>query len=363
MMAPVRSASWILYGANGYTGALTARMAVKQGLRPILAGRSRAALAALAQELGLEYRIAPLDDAQALDRLLGADTNQARPTVVLHCAGPFSRTAQPMADACLRNGVHYLDITGEIRVFEMLAARYAEAKAAGVMLLPGAGFDVVPSDCLAAHLSTRLPEATSLVLGIRALGSLSRGTALTMIEGVERGEGGMVRRNGVLTPVEPAAKTREIDFGSGPRPTVLMPWGDVSTAYHSTGIPNIEVYMALPQSMIHALQVSRYVGWLLKTPCLLGLVKQRLQSGAPGPTDEERARGRSLLWGMVEDANGVQAQSRLRTPEGYTLTALSSLLIVQKVLAGQLRTGFQTPSSAYGPDLVLELPGVERIDL
>jgi short subunit dehydrogenase-like uncharacterized protein len=268
-----------------------------------------------------------------------------------------------MADACLRNGVHYLDITGEIAVFEALAARYDEAKKAGVMLLPGAGFDVVPSDCLAAHLNRRLPTAIRLVLGIHAPGGVSRGTATTMLEGIENGKAGLVRVDGKLVEVPLGAKTRAIDFGRGPRQTVPMPWGDISTAYHSTGIPNVEVYMAFPPSMIWAMQAGRYLGWLTKVPGVMSLLKQRIQSGPAGPSDEERVKSVSLLWGLVEDASGNCAEGRLQTPEAYTLTALASLAIVRKVLAGQVRPGFQTPSSAYGPDLVMEIPGVGRIDI
>jgi short subunit dehydrogenase-like uncharacterized protein len=268
-----------------------------------------------------------------------------------------------MADACLRNGVHYLDITGEIDVFEALAARYAEAKALGVMILPGVGFDVAPSDCLAAHLDGRLPGATHLVLGIRAGGGVSRGTAITALEGLERGAGGMVRRNGVLTSVPVAAKTRQIDFGRGRRPAVLMAWGDVATAYHSTGIPNIEVYMSFGPAQIRALQLGRYLGPLLRLPGLVALLKLQVQGGPRGPTAAERAAGRSQLWGMVEDGQGGRAESRLVCPEGYTLTALASLLIVRKVLAGEVRPGYQTPSSAYGADFILEVPGTERMDV
>lgn len=351
------SDQFLIYGANGYTGELTARIASEQGLRPLLAGRNAAQVAALADRLGLPYRVAALDNAAALDALL-QDV-----AVVLHCAGPFIYTAQPMVDACLRNRVHYLDITGEIAVFETLATRSDEAKRMGVMLLPGAGFDVVPSDCLAAHLAQRLPSATRLTLGIRALGKLSRGTALTGVEALLRGEDGLVRKAGKLTPVPVAWKTRTIDFGKGPRPAVLMPWGDVATAYHSTGIPNIEVYMSFPPATVRAMKVSRYVGWLARLPGVADLLRGRVRSGAPGPTDAERAQGLSLLWGRVEDDAGRAVEARLRTPEGYTLTALTSLLIVRKVLAGQVKPGYQTPSRAYGPDLILEIPGVERTDL
>ncbi len=351
------STAFLLYGANGYTGELTARIAVEQGMTPILAGRNQPAVAAIADRLGLPYRVAALDDPTALDAML-RDV-----AVVLHCAGPFVHTAAPMVDACLRTGVHYLDITGEIAVFEALAARYDEAKRAGVMLLPGAGFDVVPSDCLAAHLNRRLPTATRLRLGIRALGNISRGTATTALEGIARGEGGLVRKQGKLTPTPVAWKTREIDFGKGPRLAVTVPWGDVSTAYHSTGIPDIEVYMTFPPAAVRAMKASRYVGWLLRLPGVVDLLKQRIRSGAPGPTDAERAAGSGLLWGRAEDDAGAAVESRLRTPEGYTLTALASLAIVRKVLAGQVKPGFQTPSSAYGPDLILEIEGIERIDL
>ncbi len=230
--------NYLIYGANGYTGALTARLAVERGHRPVLAGRNRESVSELAGQLNLEYRAFGLDDPAALDAgLRGVVT-------VLHCAGPFSHTWKAMSDACLRTKVHYLDITGEVLVFESLAARDAEAKAAGVMLMPGVGFDVVPSDCLAAHLKRRLPTATHLTLGFSGSGRFSRGTATTMAENMHRG--GLVRRDGVLAKVPAAWKSRVIDFGAGPVSAMTIPWGDVSTAYHSTGIPNIEVYMSAP---------------------------------------------------------------------------------------------------------------------
>ena len=173
----------------------------------------------------------------------------------------------------------------------------------------------------------------------------------------------MVRRNGVLTRVPPAAASRQIDFGRGPRPAVQIPWGDVSTAYHSTGIPDIEVYLALPPQQVRAMQASRYLGGLLKLPGALGLLTRLVRSGAPGPDAEQRASGRCVLWGAVEDGQGGRAESRLVTPEAYTLTALTSLLIMRKVLAGDVHPGYQTASSAYGPDLILEIPGVERVDI
>src|SRR5579871_4071515 len=270
--------TYLIYGANGYTGALIAREAVARGQKPILAGRSEPAVAALARELSLEHRAFPLDQPAAVDAGLQGVC------AVMHCAGPFAHTAAAMVDASLRTKVHYLDITGEVQVFEACAGRDVPARTAGVMVMPGVGFDVVPSDCLAAHLKRRLPSATSLALGFQSLGRVSRGTATTMIENAHRG--GLIRCHGVLTRVPAAWKTRTIDFGNGPVLAMTIPWGDVSTAYHSTHIPNIEVYMAVPPRQIRAARLSRYFGWLLGSSWVQGYLKRKIQAGPPGPTDE-----------------------------------------------------------------------------
>ena len=346
--------SLLIYGANGYTGRLIVPVAIARGLRPILAGRDAAAVNALAVEHGLESRAASLDDAVALDAALHGVT------VVLHCAGPFSRTSRPMVDACLRAGAHYLDITGEVDVFEACAARDSEARARGIMLLPGTGFDVVPSDCLAAHLARRMPGAVSLALGFRTLGGLSRGTALTMAEGM--GKPGVIRREGRLTPVPPGYHTRTIDFGDGPRLAVTIPWGDVSTAFHSTGIRNVRVYMSIHPKQLRSLRIARWFGWLLRTPWMQEKMAARVKAGAAGPSASARARGASLLWGEATDAAGHTIVSRLRGPEGYTLTADTAVRCAMRALAGDAPRGFQTPSRAYGADFVLEVEGATRED-
>jgi short subunit dehydrogenase-like uncharacterized protein len=345
---------FLIYGANGYTGELIAREAVARGHRPILAGRNAMALAALGGELGQEQRVFPLDVPEA------TEANLHDVSVVVHCAGPFAHTSQPMADACLHTGVHYLDITGEVSVFEALAARDAEARHAGVMLLPGAGFDVVPSDCLAAHLKHRLPSANRLALGFQGLGRISRGTATTMAENSHKG--GLVRQDGVLRPVPAAWKTRVIDFGAGPVKAITIPWGDVATAYHSTGIPNIEVYLAAPFRLRLAARMSRSLGWFLASGFVQRLIKRRIQAGPRGPTKEEREHGKTFLWGEAEDTAGQKVVSRIRGPDGYTLTVQAALAVVERVLAGFAPAGFQTPSAAYGPDFVLGLAGVVRED-
>ena len=346
--------AFLLYGANGYTGQLIAREAVVRGLRPILAGRNAEAVGCLAHELGLEQRIFSLDDAAATRAGL------ERVKAVLHCAGPFAHTARPMVDACLEARVHYLDITGEIGVFESIAARDTEAMAAGILLLPGVGFDVVPSDCLAAHLNRRLPGAKHLALGFHGVGSYSRGTATTIVENLHCG--GCVRRGGALTNVPAAWRTREIDFGRGARLAVTIPWGDVSTAFRSTGIGDVEVYTAVSRSELRFMRLSRHLGWALRSSPVQKFLKRRIQARPPGPSVEERAKGCTLLWGEVDDGQGRRMVSRLRGPEGYTFTMLTALAVLARVLSGDAPPGYQTPSLAFGADFVLQVPGVERED-
>ena len=346
--------TFLIYGANGYTGELITRMAAERGMTPILAGRNAVAIEALAKKHHLEYRIFSLDDTAKLDAAL------QEVEMVLHCAGPFSITSRKMVEACLRNKKHYTDITGEISVFETCASLGKKAEDAGVMIMPGVGFDVVPSDCLALHLKNRLPSATHLSLAFYGMGRISHGTQATMTMNV--GKGGAIRKNGKITGVSAAWKTREIDFGDGVVKTgVTIPWGDVATAFYSTGIPNIEVFTVIPPSNLKIMKLSRYLGWLLAT----GPIQKYLQSKIPagGPSDEERARGKTLLWGEASDLNGNSVQSRMQTPEGYTLTALAALNIAEKITSGNFTPGYQTPAKAYGADLALEIDGVSRQDV
>lgn len=326
-------------------------------MKPVLAGRNAHAVTELAERLGFEARIFSLGDPNAIDDAL------SDAAVVLHCAGPFTQTSRPMAAACLRTGTHYLDITGEIEVFQALHAMDTQAKQVGVMLLPGAGFDVVPSDCLAAHLKTKLPAATKLALAFRSYGpaSLSRGTARTSIQNL--GQPSYIRRGGKLTPVPHLSKTRQIDFGRGPVPAQRVKWGDVFTAYHTTAIPNIENYIAASGGLLFMLRMARSFGWLLRIGALKRLLGLLPRMMPPGPTDAQIESSGTVLWGEVQDDQGNRAAARLNAPEAYYLTALASLAIAQKVLSGDAPPGYQTPAGAYGPDWVLELEGVTRTDV
>jgi short subunit dehydrogenase-like uncharacterized protein len=345
--------NYLLYGSYGYTGQLIVEHALKNGMYPILAGRDEKQLRAQAEKYGLDYRAFALDETTKLDSaLLEVDA-------VLHCAGPFVLTFRQMAEACIRTKRHYVDISGEIEGFEALAAMSEKAKQAGIMLLPGGGFDVVPSDCLAEHLKEQLPSATHFRLFILNVGGgVSRGTARSGIENIVRQ--GRIRRDGKITQVPPAWQVLEQDFGRGPKKVVSVGWGDVSTAYYSTGVPNIETYFRFPSAAIQFLKLTRIIGPLVYSRLMRNLLKWMIGFVMPpGPTREQNENGFSLMVGEMRDANRV-VRAKLRTPEGYRLTSLTTVEIMKRILNGEYKPGFQTPSLAYGADFIMQFDGVER---
>jgi len=344
----------LIYGATGYTGKLIAREARAKRASVVLAGRNPNTLKALAKGLDLPWRAFDLADRA---RLAAALKGVA---VVLNAAGPFSATARPIAAACLKAGAHYLDITGEIDVFEALFARDAEAKRAGATLMPGVGFDVVPSDCLAAHLKRRLPDAARLTIYLSAGFNVSRGTAKTAIEGIA--EGARARRNGrLVTLARPAAGS--CDFGRGLRPTIQIPWGDVSTAFHSTGIPNIDVHVEAAPALQALAFTPGFVRSLLALPPAQLFLKALADLQPEGQGDEARLQGRAVLVGAARNAKGETVRTRLTTPDGYTLTSRTSLDAATRVGAGDFKPGFQTPSMAFGADYIMGFEGVMREEL
>ena len=345
--------SWLLYGANGYTGELTAREAVRRGLTPILAARNRAAVEALARELGLEARAFALDSAEKTAAAL------AGVTLVLHCAGPFSATAAPMLAACLAARAHYLDISGELEVFERAQALSAAARSAGIVLCPGVGFDVVPTDCVALALKEAMPEASALALGFDSKLAPSRGTARTMIEGL--GHGGCVRRGGRLTRVPLGYRSRRIDCGAGEKLAMTIPWGDVSTAFHTTGIPDIEVYVPISPRRLRGLRRLNYLRPLLRLRPVQQLLKSRIARQPAGPDAGERAAAPMYVWGEVRSADGRQLSARLVTANGYTLTAHAALGVVARLLSAPAPSGATTPARLMGSRYVETLPGSSRI--
>jgi short subunit dehydrogenase-like uncharacterized protein len=365
-------ADLLVYGSYGYTGQLIVAEATDRGLDVVVAGRDRNAVENQAIRQGCEERVFALDEPRLLDLALEAVE------AVVNCAGPFVETADPMVEGCLRTGTHYLDITGEIEVFERLAAEDERAGDEGITILPGVGFDVVPTDCLAAHLAERLPDGDRLALGFEASGGISPGTAKTAVRGL--GGGGAVRRNGRIESSPIGSETRRIDFGRGERTAMAVPWGDVSTAYHTTGIGDIAVYTAVPSWVPRAARLGSALGPLVGSGPVQSLLESLVDARVDGPDERVRREGRSRVWGEarrsgaprserrsreqgeIETTDGERAVSRLVAPETYRLTKLTAVEIAERVVDGDAPAGFQTPAGAFGPDLILDIEGVERTD-
>lgn len=343
---------YLIYGAYGYTGKLVLEEALSKGHKPMIAGRDPEKTKALADQYELEFRVIDLADTKSLHEAVESVD------LVLHCAGPFSQTAKPMIEACLAKGAHYLDITGEIEVFELAASLGQQAKDAGVILMPGVGFDVVPSDCLASHLKQQMPEATHLELAFVGESSTSRGTALTMAESMSKS--GAVRKEGEIIAVPHAYKSRKLNLDGKEKTFVSIPWGDVSTAFYSTEIPNIIVYTGMHPKQIKKLKKMQKFRWLLKMGFVKRMIESKIRKNVTGPSKEMRDKSKTYLWGEVTDDRGNTISATLTTLEGYKLTAITSVKCVERVLKGRIFPGFKTPSMACGPDFIMEVDGTTR---
>src|SRR5260370_14056115 len=330
-------AGWMIYGASGYTGHLVALEARRQGLYPVLAGRRAGPIETLAEDLGLPARVFDLGDARAAAAAL------ADMAVVSHCAGPCPASSAQMIAACMRSRPHCPDITGELDVFLAAQRRHADAQAAGIVICPGVGFDVIPTDCLAAVLKEALPDAAHLVLAFDARAHVSPGTARTMAESFRLGRlGGRVRRNGVIEEVPLAHSRRRVDFAGDSAMTVAIPWGDLATAYVSTGIPNIETYTSIPPTAEIASRALNWVRPLLAWTPVQKMLR-RPADRTTGPSDEELRTGRSRFWGKASNPAGEHRTARLETANGYRLTADGTIMAVE------VRPGHPPPRRRFNP--------------
>ncbi len=339
----------MIYGSYGYTGELVVREAVRRGMHPIIAGRDGKKLKPLADEFGLESRAFAVADAKA---------NLEDVAVVLNCAGPFSTTARAFVDACIGERVHYVDITGEIPVFQFCHAQDARAVGAGIVLCPGAGFDIVPTDSLAAALKSRMPDATRIDLAFSFGTKPSIGTAMTILESAA--SGGLVRRNHRLVSVPNAWRIRRIPFPGGARWGVSIPWGDVFTAGVSTGVPDGLVYCALPLALGLAMRLTNFMRGLFAVPSVhRALDRLARQCFAGGPDAGARDIQRTEFWAQAANLPGTTVTMKMSAPNVYAMTADTALAIADRCLTDPGPGGYRTPSMLMGSAFFLQRPGFE----
>lgn len=307
----------MIYGATGYTGRMVAEHAKSAGTQVVLAGRSEGALAKLAAEHSVEYRVFALDDADAIDQ------NLLDISVLLNCAGPFMRTAKPLMEASVRNGMHYLDTAAELDSYRLAERLDDEAKAADVMLMPGGGGSVAMLGSLAGHAVAGVQSPRKIRIAMHVSGGMSRGSAISATENMTAET--LARVDGELVTV--ANSIRKFDFGQGAVDSFQVTLPDLITIWRATGVPNIETF-------VHVTGTGFPTGDLSLLP--------------DGPTEDERLANRYQAIVEVTDAQGKVFRSLLDTVNGYSFTANAVAEASRRVLAGEARPGFQTPAGLFG---------------
>jgi short subunit dehydrogenase-like uncharacterized protein len=335
----------MIYGANGYSAQLIIEELISRNIKPILSGRNEITLKQLAQKYDCEFLAFDLPDDEKVDESL-KDVH-----TVLNCAGPFKYTAKDLMEACLRTKTNYLDITGEMPVMHLAFSLDKIAKKKGIVILPSVGFDIIPTDCLAKRLSEQMPDATHLKLGfLNKRGNISRGTWLTTLEFL--GGTGKIRRHGKLIDSKIGEFTINVTAKDFSFSGISIPWGDVYSSYYSTGIENVEVYLALPQNIVKSRSLLLLILKLLKVRAIKNIVANYIKKNLTGPTKTERNSTETYVWGRVENAKGEMLEEVYQFMEGYNLTAKGAAECAERVLKNSLKPGTYTPSLAFGSDFM-----------
>lgn len=341
------SKRWLLYGAYGYTGKLVIEEALARGHRPVLSGRDAGKVRELAAKHGLEWRAVGLDDADALDRALdGID-------LVYHVAGPFTQTAAPMREACLRTKTHYVDVTGESPVTRDTFAAHERALAAGIVLLPSSGVNSVPTDSVAAHAHNLLPDANWLEVAIDTVHQRSSGSLVSMLEVASLS--GQVRRSGLLIDEPIGERLRKIRFPGGSKHAIGLPLADLLTAWETTGIPDITAYVVQDFATTRMMKLSAPImSRVFANASLRKRAQDEIRKRVAGPDAQARNDDSTWAWALARNARGEQCEIWLETLEGYTFTAAVAPHLVEAVFRQEPR-GATTAVAAFGTDFVLNL--------
>ncbi|MCX6169052.1 MAG: saccharopine dehydrogenase NADP-binding domain-containing protein [Ignavibacteriales bacterium] len=333
--------SLMVYGANGYSAKLIIEELLSRKIQPVIAGRNEIALKHLAQKYNCEYKVFDLNNEDMVD----AGLREIH--TVINCAGPFIQTAKDLMEACLRTKTNYLDITGEMPVMHLAFALDDKAKKNGIVILPSVGFDIIPTDCLAKRLSERMPDATHLKLGFKNKGGkISRGTLLTSLGFL--GRSGRIRRDGKLIESEIGEFYVNLKLENFSFAGISIPWGDVYSSYHSTKIPNVEVYLAMSGFTIEFRKLFLFLLKILKNKSVKKLVSVYIKKNLTGPNKAERDSAETFVWGRVENAKGEMIEEVYQVLEGYNLTAKGAAECAIRILKNEIQSGSYTPSLAFG---------------
>lgn len=317
-------ADLLIYGATGYTGRMISEIASEHGLDFVVAGRTSSKLIPLASSLGVPSRTFDLEDIEIIDHHLKGVR------VLLNCAGPFVQTAERLIAACIRQGIHYLDIAAEIDSYRLAETRDAEAKAAGVMLLPGCGGSVAMLGCLAGYAVQHITAPTAIDLALKVSGTVSRGSAVSatnMTRSIQRVNGSLVYQD------EPFPSTQfNFQDGKGAANCFSIPLPDLITIWKSLKTPTVRTYVCVDEGVFPT--------------------EEEMATLPDGPTLEQRALHPYHAAVIVTGQDGAVRNTVLHTVNGYTFTVLASVEAARRVIAGESTAGFQTPALIFGNSFV-----------
>ncbi|KAK8074474.1 hypothetical protein PG997_009137 [Apiospora hydei] len=342
----------MIYGATGYTARLATDHAQAHALPLILAGRTRATISHLSVSLEIPYRVFDLAD----HRTVVSALKEAETKVLLNCAGPFASTAPPLIAACIdAGGVHYLDISAELGTYQVAADRSDDAKAAGVMLLPGCGGSVAMLGCLAGHALRRIENPTQIDIALRIAGPMSRGSIVSAAQGSMAGAAALQRRGGELVPwrsmetAEEEASSGLFDFDDGEGVVSCFPvtLPDLFTIWKSTGVASIRTYACIAASGNVGFPEENNNNHMLPD----------------GPSAEERKANPYHAAVVATGPDGSVGRAVLHTVNGYTFTAMASVEAARRVLEGEVIAGLQTPAILFGNGFVETIAGSRLVDL
>lgn len=351
----MQQSQWMLYGCYGYSGELILKEAIKKGLRPVVAGRSESKTKEQANKYDLSYRVFDLSSKTTIEQ------NISDCTMVFNAAGPYTSTCMPMLEACLSQGVHNLSLAGEIPILEELHGYDHIAREKGVVIAVGLGFDVMPTDAMAAKIKQALPDASHLLIGLDGPNDMSRGSMKEFFEQIGE-QPFWVRTNGVLIASKP--KTAYMDFGNGRKLNSTIAWGDTASAYHSTGIPNIEVYAAVTKSDWLTIKLLNAFSFIFKSKAIQSLLNTALDKFMTGPDERTREQGLSYLFAEGTNPSKQKVRVYMTAPTAYKITYLGAVQAIKYILENPTKQGgYYTPAQLLGIDTITQIEGVSDMTI
>ncbi len=344
---------WMIYGAYGFTGSLLAKIAADKGFKPVLAGRDALKTKRLALSLGLDFKVFSLDEDSIIEK------NLKDIDLLYNLAGPYCKTAPTMVEACLRTKTHYMDLTGDIEIYDFLYSLDKVAIENEILIMPGVGFNVIATECVAAHTVQKLSTCDHLDIVMATQAKPSKGTFKQMIALLPRG--GYEIENHELKRRNIGKSDIKIKYPDKRRTPFSIPIGELIACHKSLNIANIRVHYAMSSSWVRMTEtmidiIAKFSGKNYGKKVLSNFASNYIK----GPDETSMLHDKAYVYAKASSDLGVYAETMIKTPEPYYFTALITLKVIQKVLDGEYK-GALTPVEAFGSSIIFEVEGVEYV--